>query len=207
MSSSMLSGEFLLGFLESYPAAASVFELDGTMVFVNQRGCDFANKSKKELIGKHVQDFVADRTFAESIIAQIISKGYLETELSINQSNGDVVGIKLTGVLVKNSKGKPMGVVGMAGGTNIAFGNGSKIAQAVQRILSQFPETRMLTVEEVANELRVSKETVRRWVRNGRLPCIKLPRGIRIPSEVIKDFIRTNLQQEGEKGQRTLRIK
>jgi excisionase family DNA binding protein len=54
----------------------------------------------------------------------------------------------------------------------------------------------MLTVEEVASELRVSKETVRRWVRSGQLPCIKLPRGIRISSEVIKDLIRTNLRQE-----------
>lgn len=204
MSSSMLSNEFLLSFLESYPAAASVFELDGTMVFVNQRGCAFANKSKRELVGKRVQDFVADRALAESVISRIISKGYIETELSITQSNGDVVGIRLTGVLVKNSKGKPLGVVGMASGTNIALGNSGKIAQAVQRILSQFPEARMLTVEEVANELRVSKETVRRWVRNGQLTCIKLPRGIRIPSEGIKDFIRTNLQQHKELGRRGL---
>ena len=194
MSSSMLSGEFLLGFLESYPAAASVFELDGTMVFVNQRGCDFTNKSKEELIGKRVQEFVADRAMAESIISRIISKGHIETELSVTQSNGDVVGIRLTGVLVKNSRGKPLGVVGMARGTTTALGKSTEIALAVQRILNQLPEARMLTVEEVANELRVSKETVRRWVRNGQLPCIKLPRGIRIPSEVIKDLIRLNLR-------------
>ena len=194
MSSSMLSGEFLLGFLESYPAAASVFELDGTMVFVNQRGCDFTNKSKEDLIGKRVQDFVADRAMAESIISRIISKGHIETEMSVTQSNGDVVGIRLTGVLVKNSRGKPLGVVGMARGTTTALGKSTEIALAVQRILNQLPEARMLTVEEVANELRVSKETVRRWVRNGQLPCIKLPRGIRIPSEVIKDLIRLNLR-------------
>ncbi len=194
MSSSMLSGEFLLGFLESYPAAASVFELDGTMVFVNQRGCDFTNKSKEELIGKRVQEFVADRAMAESIISRIISKGHIETELSITQSNGDVVGIRLTGVLVKDGKGKPVGVVGMARGTTTALGKSREIALAVQRILNQLPEARMLTVEEVANELRVSKETVRRWVRKGQLPCIKLPRGIRIPSEVIKDLIRLNLR-------------
>ena len=194
MSSSMLSGEFLLGFLESYPAAASVFELDGTMVFVNQRGCDFTNKSKEELIGKRVQEFVADRAMAESIISRIISKGHIETEMSVTQSNGDVVGIRLTGVLVKNSRGKPLGVVGMARGTTTALGKSTEIALAVQRILNQLPEARMLTVEEVANELRVSKETVRRWVRKGQLPCIKLPRGIRIPSEVIKDLIRLNLR-------------
>jgi excisionase family DNA binding protein/PAS domain S-box-containing protein len=193
MSSSILSGKFLLGFLESYPAAVSVFQPDGTMVFVNQQGCELLKKSKKELIGKRVQDFVADRAMAESIISRIISKGYVETELSVTQSNGDALGIRLTGVLVKDGAGKPVGVVGMARGTTTALGKSTKIALAVQRVLNQLPEARMLTVEEVANELRVSKETVRRWVRNGQLPCIKLPRGIRIPSEVIKDLIRLNL--------------
>jgi PAS domain S-box-containing protein/excisionase family DNA binding protein len=194
MSSPILNGEFFLSFLETYPAAVAVFEPDGTMVFVNQRGCDFTNKSKKELIGKRVQDFVADRAMAESIISRIVSKGYVETEMSVTQSNGDVVGIRLTGVLVKDGKGKPVGVVGMARGTTSALGKSREIALAVQRILNQLPEARMLTVEEVAKELRVSKETVRRWVRNGQLPCIKLPRGIRIPSEVIKDLIRLNLR-------------
>ena len=194
MPHSIITSEFMFSFLENYPAAVAVFEPDGTMVFVNQRGCDFTNKSKKELIGKRVQDFVADRAMAESIISRIVSKGYIETEMSVTQSNGDVVGIRLTGVLVKDGKGKPVGVVGMARGTTSALGKSREIALAVQRILNQLPEAKMLTVEEVANELRVSKETVRRWVRNGQLPCIKLPRGIRIPSEVIKDLIRLNLR-------------
>jgi PAS domain S-box-containing protein/excisionase family DNA binding protein len=194
MPNSIITSEFMLRFLENYPAAVAVFEPDGTMVFVNQRGCDFTNKSKEELIGKRVQDFVADRAMAESIISRIISKGYVETEMSVAQSNGNVMGIRLTGVLVKDGKGKPVGVVGMARGTTTALGKSREIALAVQRILNQLPEAKMLTVEEVANELRVSKETVRRWVRNGQLPCIKLPRGIRIPSEVIKDLIRLNLR-------------
>jgi PAS domain S-box-containing protein/excisionase family DNA binding protein len=194
MPSPILNGEFFLSFLETYPAAVSVFEPDGTMVFVNQRGCDFTNKSKEELIGKRVQDFVADRAMAESIISRIITKGYVETELRVTQSNGDVVGVRLTGVLVKDGAGKPLGVVGMARGTTTALGKSTEIALAVQRVLNQLPEARMLTVAEVASELRVSKETVRRWVRNGQLPCIKLPRGIRIPSEVIKDLIRLNLR-------------
>ena len=193
MPSSIIFGEFLLGFLESYPAAVAVFELDGTMVFVNQRGCNFTNKSKKELVGKRVQDFVPDGAQAESMISRIISKGFNEMELSVTQSNGDVAGIRLTGVLVKNSKGKPMGIVGMARGTTSALDKSTEITLAVQRILNQIPEAKMLTVEEVANELRVGKETVRRWVRNGQLPCIRLSRGIRIPSEVIKDLIRLNL--------------
>ena len=105
MSSSILSGKFLQGFFESYPAAVAVFELDGTMVFVNQRGCNFTNKPREELVGKRVQDFVGDRAQAESMISRIISKGYNEMELSVTQSDGDVLGIRLTGVLVEDSEG------------------------------------------------------------------------------------------------------
>ncbi len=196
MTSSTLTSEFLLGFLESYPAAVSVFELDGTMIYVNDHGCGLLKKSKAELIGVHIQDFVADATFVEGFIGRIILKGHVEGEVNITQSDGNTVSVRLTGVLVRDSTGKPMGIVGMAVGANSALGQIGEIESPVQRILSQLPDARMLTVEEVAGELRVSKETVRRWARNGQLPCIKLPRGIRIPSEVIKDLIRTNLEQE-----------
>lgn len=196
MSSSTLTAEFLLGFLESYPAALIVFELDGTMVYVNEHGCDLLKKSKSELIGTHVQDFVANPALVEGFIGRIILKGYLEGKVSITQSDGNTTNVHLGGVLVKDSTGKPMGIVGIARGANIALDQSNEVESTVQRILSQLPDARMLTVEEVASELRVSKETVRRWVRSGQLPCIKLPRGIRIPSEVIKDLIRTNLRQE-----------
>ncbi len=194
MPSSTLTVDFLLGFLESYPAALSVFDLDGRMVFVNEHGCDLMKKSKAKLIGQHVQDFVADPAFVEGFIGRIILKGYVEGEVSITQSDGNTINVRLTGVLVRDSTGKPMGIVGMARGADTALGQTGEVSSSVQRILNQLPDARMLTVEEVASELRVSKETVRRWVRNGQLPCIKLPRGIRIPREVIKDLIRTNLQ-------------
>ena len=116
--------------------------------------------------------------------------------MSITQSDGNTINVHLDGVLVKDSMGKPMGIMGIARGANISLDQSNEVESTVQRILNQLPDARMLTVEEVASELRVSKETVRRWVRSGQLPCIKLPRGIRIPSEVIKDLIRTNLRQE-----------
>ena len=109
-------------------------------------------------------------------------------KVSITQSDGNTINVYLGGVLVKDSTGKPMDIVGIARGANIALNQSDEVESTVQRILIQLRDARMLTVEEVASELRVSKETVRRWVRSGQLPCIKLPRGIRIPSEVIKEL-------------------
>lgn len=167
--------------------------MDGTIVFVNSQGCKLVKQSKEELIGQQIQDFVVDTSLTNRIVSRVMSKGYIEDELSISQGNGITVNIRLAALLVKNSDGKPMGIVGMARGANEAMDKNENIALTIQRILDQFPESNMLTVEEVAHELRVNKETVRRWVRSGRLPSVKLARGIRIPSEVIKDLIRINL--------------
>jgi excisionase family DNA binding protein/PAS domain S-box-containing protein len=198
-----LTVEFLLGFMESYPAALIVFELDGTIVYINQLGCEGAMRSREELTGSHIQDLVADPAQVEGFIGRIILKGYMEGEYSIAQGDGNTVSLRLAGLLVRDSAGKPMGIVGMALAANTALAQ-PEMEQSVRRVISQLPDARMLTVEEVANELRVSKETVRRWVRSGQLPCIKLPRGIRIPSEVIKDLILTNLQRElGESADAT----
>jgi len=191
-----LTAEFLLGFLESYPGAVTVFELDGTMVYVNRHGCDLLRMTKEELEGKHIQDLVANPTMIEGFIGRIILKGYVEGEVNIAQGDGNTVKVRLAGVLVKDEAGRPMGILGMAIGTDAVLAHADEAVPSVQRILAQLPDARMLTVEEVAKELRVSKETVRRWVRSGQLPCIKLPRGIRIPSEVIKDMIRANFRQE-----------
>ena len=191
-----LTSEFLVGFLESYPAAMTVFQLDGTMIYVNGHGCDLLRTTKEELAGKRIQDLVADPATVEGFMGRIILKGYVEGEVSIAQGYGNTEKVRLAGVLVKDEAGRPMGIVGMAVGADAALAQADEAVPSVQRILGQLPDARMLTVEEVANELRVSKETVRRWVRSGQLPCIKLPRGIRIPSEVIKDMIRANLRQE-----------
>lgn len=193
MSYKLLNQEFLINFLESYPAAVTVFDIDGRIVFVNDQGCDLVMQSKDQVIGQRVQNFVANAELADRLISRIVSKGYIEDELSVSLGNGSTINIRLTALVVKDSSGAPIGIVGMAHGAVAAFNKTGDIAQTIQRILDQFPEANMLTVEEVAKELRVNKETVRRWVRSGRLPSVKLARGIRIPSEVIKDMIRINL--------------
>jgi len=52
----------------------------------------------------------------------------------------------------------------------------------------------LLTVPEVAKRLRVSEETVRRWLRDGRLSGRRLPStraGWRIPASELHRFVAT----------------
>lgn len=46
-----------------------------------------------------------------------------------------------------------------------------------------------LTVEEIAKQLRVSPDTVRRWIREGRLPAIDLVGQYRIRREDYERFL------------------
>lgn len=62
---------------------------------------------------------------------------------------------------------------------------------------------RLLTVQEVADRLRVNRETVRRWLRSGQLRGIKLGgdrAGFRIGEEVLREFLskRSTVESAGQ---------
>lgn len=52
----------------------------------------------------------------------------------------------------------------------------------------------ILTVKEVAELLKTSRIQVRKMIQNGELPAIMVGREYRIPAEIIKEFITSNLQ-------------
>ncbi|MDG4784375.1 helix-turn-helix domain-containing protein [Micromonospora sp. WMMD1102] len=55
--------------------------------------------------------------------------------------------------------------------------------------MTQLPD--LLTVAEVAEAARVSDETVHRWAREGKLPHIKLPSGLkRFPRDGVEAMLR-----------------
>ena len=63
---------------------------------------------------------------------------------------------------------------------------------------------RLLTVEEVAQRLAISEETIRRWLRNGTLRGVRLGAtraGWRVSEADLAAFLleRTNVQEETER--------
>ena len=52
---------------------------------------------------------------------------------------------------------------------------------------------KLLTVQEIASALGTHPETVRRWIRSGKLPAMKATkRTIRVRSDVIEELLRQN---------------
>lgn len=63
---------------------------------------------------------------------------------------------------------------------------------ARERLRARQPpgEARLLTARTVAERLEVSAETILRWVRQGKLPAIRLPSGaIRIPEPQLEEWL------------------
>ena len=49
---------------------------------------------------------------------------------------------------------------------------------------------RLLTVEQAAAYLQVCTESVRRWIKEKKLPASKLPKGYRIDSDDLNNFVK-----------------
>ncbi len=53
------------------------------------------------------------------------------------------------------------------------------------------PDDELFTVDEVAEQLRVSKKTILRWINAKLLPAIKLEKEYRIPKNDLEEFKRS----------------
>lgn len=56
-------------------------------------------------------------------------------------------------------------------------------------MLSEF-----FTVEELAEKLKVSEQTIRLWIREGRLEAYKFGRAHRVPAEALQRFLEQSKQ-------------
>ena len=52
------------------------------------------------------------------------------------------------------------------------------------------PDEEILTVKEIAKQLRVTEKTVRNWITNGELAAFDLGKGYRIRRRDYDDFLR-----------------
>lgn len=60
----------------------------------------------------------------------------------------------------------------------------------------------LLRVGEVAELLQVSESTVTRWIRQGRIPAIRIERGWRIPRDELHTWLHVRRTMGGQHGRR-----
>jgi excisionase family DNA binding protein len=52
--------------------------------------------------------------------------------------------------------------------------------------------SKLLTVKETSEALGCADSTIRRWLRQRRLPLVRCGRAVRVPSEAVQQFISAN---------------
>ena len=60
-----------------------------------------------------------------------------------------------------------------------------------------FTEARLLTVNEVADLLRVSRMTVYRLIKNGEMPALRVGRNYRLREEDVHDYLTERYTEAG----------
>lgn len=53
----------------------------------------------------------------------------------------------------------------------------------------------LLNIQETAVFLRISTHTLRAWIRQKRIPCVRLGRRVLLRREDVESFVSRNLQQ------------
>jgi excisionase family DNA binding protein len=51
------------------------------------------------------------------------------------------------------------------------------------------PGDEFYTIEEIATKLKVTRQTIHNWIRDGRLASIKVGRARRIPASAFEQFL------------------
>jgi excisionase family DNA binding protein len=57
-------------------------------------------------------------------------------------------------------------------------------------------QTKILTVQQAAEQLQVSQRTVYQWLRNGKIPGRKIGKVWRLSEDAIVDFLRGEVSEE-----------
>lgn len=61
--------------------------------------------------------------------------------------------------------------------------------------------SQLLTVKQAANLLSLKVATIRTWIYQRRLPCVRCGRAVRIPADAVQQFIERNTVPAKEERQ------
>jgi len=76
-------------------------------------------------------------------------------------------------------------------------GEGPLCYDSRQVAQKSFREARFVTVNEVAQQMRVSKMTVYRLIKQGDLPAVRIGRGYRIREEDVRRYLDSRYTEAG----------
>ena len=101
--------------VESATDGAIVCDIEGKILFVNRSHAQMHGYKPYEMIGKLQKDFYPKSYWpiVEQAWQQLLNIGYWSTELEEPKKDGTTFPILISSSLIKNSQGKPLGILGI----------------------------------------------------------------------------------------------
>jgi len=100
--------------VENAPDAVQIVDLFGYVLYSNRAVEEMYGFSRKDYLGKHVNEMNADPEFAGKVIVPALhNSGRWDGELMVKHKSGHIFPVWLAASLVKDDKGKPLAMVGI----------------------------------------------------------------------------------------------
>lgn len=62
-------------------------------------------------------------------------------------------------------------------------------------------EDKFYTPDEIAKQLKITRQAINKWIREGKLKAVKLGRIWRIPESALQEFIKESMEKGKGKGE------
>lgn len=174
-----ISYELLQAAFDSYPSCIGICDLDGKVLLVSKQCASIFNTAAENLPGKTVYEIHSDLDL-KPLFNRVLEQGYLTVQQEYTGEHGQTSSSRIVGFLLKNSTGVPLSVI-------MVF-----VRIGEDLIYDMFNKT--LKVTEIAEDMRVSRQTVHTWIDEGILPAIQVGKTFRIMLKDYEDF-KTKHQQ------------
>jgi PAS domain S-box-containing protein len=98
---------------EEAPNGISILDSQGFIIDANEMDCQILGYSKKDIIGKHLQDFFSDRFKAdfERYFNEFLQTGSKELDMEMIKKDGSRVIVRRSGKAINDDNGKLLGIV------------------------------------------------------------------------------------------------
>ena len=191
MQSAAFTLEFFTSVCESWPAGLFFIDADGVVVYINRECAEVFGRSPDDMAGQDIRKFTILPSNIDALMSRLMAEGYFEGEIKTLDRAGQTTSLRLAAALVKNGQGNKLGATVMLRGVREAGVTQERLAEDIRLLLSQAKTLpQLLKTTEVAEMLRVSRDTVIRLITRGELRRVKIGRSVRIRREDVDLFLR-----------------
>jgi len=197
------------GAVEEAPDGVQITDLEGRIIYSNKAVEEIYGFSREEFKGKHVNEMNEDPEFAGKVILPgIINSGRWTGEIMVKHKDGEVFPIWLTTSMVRDSKGKPIALMGIIKDITERRRIEQVLLESEERYRSLFENSPISLWEEDSTDLKKYVDALKsKGIKDLRAYFDKHPKEIKLIASMVKvvDVNKTTIELFKAKSKGDLR--